>query len=253
MAWTSFLYFACTHCPKHDPAAIDWLISLISERQPQTIIAGGDIFDAECVSDYPKVNAPKLSEEYRSVNEMLERINAAAPKANKVLVEGNHDERIFRVGSQHISDLIDYRKHVKALKHWKRFPYEFHQRNAFWLGQVVFWHGWSFPRTLSAELRREIIDMVQGVSYTLAVTGHTHRPVRVQQMETGGVAYPFWRANSGCLVDFAKMKEGYVKCRNDSQWMHGVVVGACNTKRRADTKRNWEAETILRPGGGAWD
>lgn len=239
--------FGCTHIPHDDKENTRWIIEQIIERQPDVIVHLGDLFDTETVSDYPKVDVFALSAEYYMAAGFLDAINSAAPKAKKVFLEGNHEERIFRPAYAKLSSLLDYRKHVKPLKRWRIYPYSLHPDNTFKLGQLTCYHGFCATIGGSSE-RKESIDL--GVPYGLAIHAHTHRPV-FEHVSLNTWRIPYWRINVGCGIYFNWVQTNYAKKVNISQWGHAIAVGWVNTKRRHDGQRNWAAELIKRRG--AWD
>ena len=243
----SFLAFGCTHIPHHDKENAAWIVEQIKERQPNVIVCLGDLFDAETVSSFPQVNVVALGKEYDEVSRFLSLINDVAPKAKKVFMEGNHEERIFRPEYRRLSDLLDYRKHIKPLKRWKSYPYILHPDNTYNLGQLTFYHGWCATIGGASE-RKESIDL--GAPFGLAIHAHTHRPVS-EHVSLNTWRIPYWRMNVGCGIDFEWARNDYAKKRNISQWGHAIAVGWASTKRRHDGQRNWEAELIKRKM--AWD
>ena len=245
----TFMAFGCTHIPHHDKENAAWIIEQIKERQPNIIVHLGDLIDCESVSNYPKYNSVSLSAEYAQVGEFLEAVNDASPKSRKIFMQGNHEERITRPEYNHVSDLLDYTKHIKSLKRWKCFPYILDPRYTYTLGQLTFAHGWAFTAGGSSE-RKEGIDISGQTANGCYIHAHTHRPL-YEQMSLNTWKLPFWRCNVGCGIDFDWVNTGYAKGRNISQWHHALVSGWAETKRRHDGKRNWEIELIKRKG--AWE
>lgn len=238
MANVEWLAFGCPHLPIHDPDGLDWLVEQIEERKPQVLVCLGDMIDSDCLSSFAKSNLTALKREYESVNGFCERLNDAAPNARKVWLMGNHEQRAFRPEHAHLSELIDYRRHITAARRWKHMDYIYHPENAFTLGQVSFFHGRSVGQ---AACKREAIQM--GVPYGLYVHAHTHRPHPVHRVSMGVTKLPYWHANSGTFI---APKPEYMLNKDDSLWGQGIVVGHAETKRRFDGKCNWSAQTIVR-------
>jgi hypothetical protein len=82
--------------PFHDPAAIDVAIQLIADSQPEKIEILGDFLDLASQSRWVQ-EASFAGTTQRAIDyghEMLARIRAAAPDAEIILIEGNHDARL---------------------------------------------------------------------------------------------------------------------------------------------------------------
>ena len=243
MSIKSFLAFSCVHLPFEDKAGVDWLIDQIATRQPQVIVNLGDTMDTQSLSKFSESKLIELAQEFDAANVFCQRINEAAPKAKKVWMMGNHEERMFRESVAHLSRLLDYRLHIKAARKWTHVPYCYRPDHTFTIGQVTFAHGFGASQTAC---KREAHDL--GVENGLYVFGHLHQPWAPHRIAMGQLRTRFWSANTGCFI---KAGVGYMKTKNDSLWGQGIIVGEALTKRRADTKRNWEAELLLR--GMVWE
>lgn len=235
----SFLAVGCTHFPYQDQASIDWVLAQIKKRRPDVIIHLGDMIDAESLSDHPKgMSTPTLEEEYRSASEFCAKVNDAAPRARKVWMMGNHEQRALRSNHAHISSLIDPKRHMKPVKKWKIVPYIYDRSGTYSLGQVTFAHGFNVGQS---GCKKEVVQFC--AQYGLYVYAHTHRPHDVHRISMGSTKLYHWHANAGTHI---KPKPGYMTCKDDSLWGQAVVVGEVDTKRRFDGKQNWKAETVIR-------
>jgi predicted phosphodiesterase len=245
MAIRTFVAFSCVHRPIHDADYCDWLIDAIAERQPDVVVNLGDTIDIECLSRYERVGRYTLQDEYDSTSLFVNRLNdAVRPDATLVWCEGNHEERARRMEQRDIAALIDYRRHVDGVARWKHVPYVMHPDDGTYrVGQVVFAHGFTASKHAT---KREAIRMTRALSNNLYVFGHTHRPFDVHQILWGTEALPFWHVNTGCGIDFGKVKQSYMQTKDDSQWGQGYVHGWSDTKRSVDTRRNWGAELVMR-------
>jgi len=243
----NFLAFGCVHRPMHDKESWAWLIETIEERQPSILINLGDYGDNACVSSWRNGEEQPLIDEYRSIEEGTTELNDVSPKSKKVLMLGNHDERILRPEFAKLSDCLDIKKHVRPLRKWKVIEYQEDRGHTYTFGQITCCHGFSVQLST---IKREAVDL--GVPYGLYIHAHTHKPeVPRKIMLTISTSIPWWYANVGCLIDFAKAKKQYMKKKNDSHWGHALIYGWASTKRRHDGQRNWEAELIKRKM--AWD
>ena len=243
MSIKSFLAFSCVHLPFEDKAGVDWLIDQIATRQPQVIVNLGDTMDTQSLSKFSESKLIELAQEFDAANVFCQRINEAAPKAKKVWMMGNHEERMFRESVAHLSRLLDYRLHIKAARKWTHIPYTFRPDHTFTLGQVTFAHGF---HTSDTACKAEAVKL--GVENGLYVHGHTHRPHDPHRINYGSLRLKNWIANPGCFI---RPGISYMATKDDSLWGQGLISGWANTKRRADTRMNWEAELVKR--GMVWE
>lgn len=238
----SFVAAGCTHTPIHNVAAIDWLVDQVRARKPDVFIHLGDMFDAECISSFDLDEPNALRAEYDAANDLCHRINKAAPKARKVWLQGNHEERMFRKQWKHLASLLDYRIHVTAAKEWLHIDYQFDTDHVFTLGQVTFAHGWAVGQS---PCKTEAINL--GVPMGLYVHAHTHRPHPVHRISMGVTKLPYWQVNTGTYIDRKQAKAAYMKGKNDLLWGTAMVCGKADTRRRYDCSRQfWRAELVLR-------
>jgi predicted phosphodiesterase len=237
MAIKTFLAFSCVHCPHHDPDGIDWLVGQIKDRQPDVLVNLGDAFDTACLSSFAKANELSLGHEYDATEEVMSRIIDASPKAKRIWMRGNHEDRMFRPDYEALSRVLDYRRNLDCAKAFRHFDYTYDYRNVFRLGQVTFGHGWH-PGV--AACKREAIQL--GTPNGLHIYGHTHRPHNVHRIAMGTTKLPYWHANPGTFI---KPKPSYMKTKDDSLWGRGIVVGHANTKRIYDARHGWDAELVL--------
>lgn len=89
------LAFGDRHAPFHDPRVDDLVLEIIKDLQPDLILDGGDGIDAICLSRFPKDHDELigLSAELDLDYQWRRRIQAAAPKASRILLECNHFTR----------------------------------------------------------------------------------------------------------------------------------------------------------------
>ena len=238
--YVKFLAMSCPHFPYQDKAGVTWLIKEISDYKPEVIVLLGDVCDTECLSRFAKQNAISLEQEYQAGDKCAETIHDHAHGAKIIWMQGNHEERCFRPDYSALSELIDYRIHVKASSKWTHYPYELRQDKCFSIGQVTFAHGWN---TNDASIKKETI--ILGVPNGLYIHGHTHRPHCVKQVKMGAVDLPYWYANTGTFIQ-TNPKPEYMKKRDDHQWGQGLVIGHANPKRRWGHKCDWAARLLLR-------
>jgi len=251
MSKKTFIAFGCTHIPHYDREYAENLIGQIRERKPDLIICLGDLLDTGAISIYPKTDVVKLGRECEEADKFLNAINDAAPKAHKVFMEGNHEERIWRPDQSAISTMLDFRKHIKSLRPWKYYSYIENPRYTYRTGQLTFWHGNACTKSGVTE-DYEGIDLSgpKECAHGCYIHAHTHRPCEPGALRANARRLPFWRCNVGCGIDFKWVQQDYAKKRNISQWQHAFIWGWHETKRRYDGQPNWDIELIT--GKSAW-
>lgn len=84
--------------PYHDPEAVGIAESIITDVGPDILLHLGDQNDAYDLSDYDRDPARKesLQDEIDQSRAILHRFAQLAPKARRVLLEGNHEDRLRR-------------------------------------------------------------------------------------------------------------------------------------------------------------
>lgn len=91
------------HVPFHDARAVDLLVAVVGEVQPERFVYGGDILDCYELSDYDKDperirTQSGLQGEIDRGAEIFQRIRDAAPAACVFeAIPGNHELRLRRV------------------------------------------------------------------------------------------------------------------------------------------------------------
>jgi hypothetical protein len=232
---SSFISVSCTHRPIHDQKYCEWVINQVDKIKPKVFVHCGDLFDNDCIGKFAK-GGGNLKEEYDDANDFLGELNDKLGKAKRVFIQGNHENRIFRQEQKHISELIDFRKHVPELKSWQIIQYKQHPNNIYRLGQVSFYHGFG---TTKRAVVCEAINL-SGPN-TLMIGGHLHRghdPVQITWGEN--LKLPYWYANCGCGIS---SKVDYFQTHDTSNWNRGMIVGECDLKKT--DKPNWSAEFVL--------
>lgn len=86
------LTYGDLHIPHEDHHLCNALLDIISDVDPDIILDGGDIIDADCLSSYPKSHAQLvgLQHDLDQSFTWLTQVNAAAPNARKIMLKDNH-------------------------------------------------------------------------------------------------------------------------------------------------------------------
>lgn len=237
MAHRSWAAISCTHRPVHDTDYCKWAVKQVKSIQPDILVHLGDLFDVKCLSRFAKAGSPTLKQEYESGSEFLVQLHEAAPKATRVFLMGNHEYRIFREENLLVSDLLDMRKHIPELKHWKVYDYLYDPSYVYRVGQVTFSHGFS---TSAGAMKREVLSLTYPNG--LYVHGHLHQGHGPEQIMAGSLALPYWKADAGCGIEYTPTS--YFAQWNLGKWSRGLLHGTLDTKLHADSRCHWTAEYI---------
>ena len=203
------------HIPREDKDCTKLLLKFAKALQPDMLVDKGDLLNFESISKFPKdpENTPTIMQEIIAAREWLYRITEACPKANKILILGNHDWRVIKLCWEHpeLVGLIDIKKelHLDQLG-WKVFDYGL----AFEFRNFVFTHG-KIYRKHSAYTAKAMLERYN----TSGSSGHTHRT---------GVSYKtdylgtnaWWEG--GCLCDFKLAYEWWQD--PNPNWQHAINV-----------------------------
>lgn len=246
--WKTFLHLSDTHCPHTPLDTWRWALDHITDRQPDYVVFGGDLLEATAASRFPHEEEHSLLDEYRFARARIRELLDAAPNAQHVFIEGNHDHNLRAPNRipRDIRELLDYRNHIADLRHFRFIPYINNPDGCFYLGPVTFLHGFASGATSGVTE-----GIIHGVPYGLSVRGHTHRPKPVTQIrKSAALPLPYWYANSGTL---GPLKPDYANRLNTSEWAAGITVGSARMGRRHYSRKQWEGELILRedPTGGS--
>ena len=85
------------HIPHHDPAAVRTAIAHGKKLGVDCVIIGGDLCDFYAISAWERdPRRRNLGDEVESCKLFLEHLRSVFPKAQIVLQEGNHEERLWR-------------------------------------------------------------------------------------------------------------------------------------------------------------
>lgn len=103
----TILVLADIHAPDQHPGFWRALLAFIRRVQPDEIILLGDFLELESCSQHRGANLRKLAEDFAVGNQALDELQAAAPRATFVYLEGNHETRLNRYLSEKAPSLVD--------------------------------------------------------------------------------------------------------------------------------------------------
>jgi len=198
------------HIPYHDSKALDLVLKAGKAFKPDAIVILGDFIDNYSISRYDK--DPRrdrfLKWEVDEANKILDKIDKMFPRADKIFMEGNHEERLNKfitTKAPELFGLVDTQA-LLGLKDrgYKYFPYGKHHK----LGKLVVIHG-TFSRK---NIARAMLD-----KYEHSVCfGHVHtieEALKVNEMGEAHVAFtPGWlgdKTKADYIKDFSNWSLGF--------------------------------------------
>lgn len=210
-----------THIPYQDEKAYNLMLK-VAKSMPSVdeIVLLGDYGEFNAVSSHPKDPSlsNRLQEEIKAVNEKLTQLDRLFPKARKVFIEGNHEDRLTRYirdKAPELFGLVDAKEllQIRHRPNWLWIPYSPNQKY----------------RVLGSKLyaRHEPIG---GGEHTSASTvkkanrsviyGHVHRIQEFQTVDLEGANHR--GITCGWLGNQKHKIFNYVK--NHHQWALGFAV-----------------------------
>lgn len=219
------IWWSDTHEGFEDQQALNIVFGIIKEVKPAVLIHGGDLVDAYSISAFDKNpdRLMSLQNEIDSAREHLHQASQLAPTARKVLLEGNHEDRLRRViwslpgTASELARLRAFRQAMtwSNLLRLSEIGWEYVPGNKQPLVGVVsklaFKHGDIVRKDSSMTARAEY------AKYTMSgISGHTHRLGKFYQrdLRDGHV----W-LEGGCTCRISDVE--YVPHPN---WQQGCVV-----------------------------
>lgn len=201
------------HCPFQNKKAVDWVIGLAKDKQPDAIVQIGDATDMFAFSRYPKV-LPMLPEEELSLarlalEDIWKRLRSASPKAKCYQLIGNHDERPLKKIVTHAPELAPFvDKGIRQLFTFPGVKTIHDPKEELILNGIIFQHG-----------HRSRLGDHCTYNQKSTVCGHSHTGGVVFRRNLKGV---FYELNAGLLGDFEQPAFGYRAQRKQHTWTLGA-------------------------------
>ena len=210
------------HYPFQDEDARSIALQIVRDFHPDVLISGSDGLDFYAVSDFDKNPARvkvSLQDEIDGWKTGQREWNEAAPKARKVYIPGNHEDRLRRYLWRH-PELAS----LEAMKldvvlgfgslgiEWRDTGKPYDQYELVVEGALVIRHG-KYVRKNSAYSARA--EMEQEKFAISGISGHTHR----------GASY-YARTRRGMV----QWHEGFCLCQLEPEyarhpdWQHGIAL-----------------------------
>lgn len=211
------------HVPFHDPSLVDSAINLIRRLKPHRVILNGDVEDFFQLSRFNTSHERMdlLQWEIDVANRIRERIRRAAPNAQLIENEGNHDSRLITYVTQNAKALSSLRAlEPRQLLDWDRLEFLNFGGHGFRLRpNFLVKHGSMIRGEAGATAKAEL-----GAAGISGISGHTHR---LSTYRKSGYESLQW-TEQGCLC---LLEPDYVV--GPPNWTHGLVVGQFSTSSSA--------------------
>lgn len=243
--WSLGVAFGCGHNPIQHKGYQDFRDDVLRAVDPDWVVNLGDWHDAAFASRWENEEDWDSEDEFRCLADDARRINEAAPRARRVLLEGNHDDNVSQPGRlpKAVRNSILARRDSILAAHtadWHTVPYG-HDKY-FRIGQITFQHG--CQTNLNAERDQ---CLLYGVPYGLHVSAHTHRPIPPTLIVMPGKVpvYGAHFVNVGTGADWDKMR--YIQRSNHALWGRGVLIFEVNDRQRrsAFASKQWNADLLI--------
>lgn len=209
----------------------DWIGALIQEYQPEYLVHLGDHWDMESLSSWSGEldrEGRRYTDDIEAGNAALERLHAAMggfkPK-RKVILRGNHEQRIERIVSQNskLEGALSYKHFSDVALGWESIDYVGATPGRIEIEGVSFAHYFANGNTGKA--------IGGDASYKLAKVGEPFVQGHVQGLSLGDKQYATGRTIRGVVAGSCYLHDESYKGLANAHW-RGVVVlnGVCDGK-----------------------
>jgi predicted phosphodiesterase len=211
------LFIGDPHIPYHSEVGLSIWFAALRDFKPDIVVSTGDFVDCFAVSTYSK--DPRrvfhLHGEMEAAGAVLDQINELAPKARRIYLGGNHEDRLQRYLQDKAPELFPFIDIPKLLHLDERgFEYVGYKESTK-VGKLNLTHD---VGTAGRTAIFKALDAFQSP----VVTGHTHRMGYIVEGDaTGGTQVS---ASFGWLGDIAKVDYMHqIRARRD--WTLGFGYG----------------------------
>jgi len=184
------------HAPFTNKPAIKQLLKYIKRIKPNYIIQLGDAYDFWSLSRFTKsFNVKGMYRPIDEVNEarvMMEDfwrvVNNAHPKATRIQLLGNHDERLPRTIAENMPELVG----ILQFKHFFEFKgvHTHHDtREPLIIEDIAFEHGYLTGST-GKHMKHNLMSTVHGHTHHASIMYLTTKDKKLFNMECGHLADP---------------------------------------------------------------
>lgn len=201
------------HMPFHHRKWLKWQLQVIKDVQPAYVVQVGDLKDIHFASKYAKTlnimtPAQEIKDGRRYAEDFWSDVRALVPKARKIQLQGNHEDRINKrlfENAPYLEGLLDLEEHMR----FEGVETVGNSSEELFLGNVVGQHGYM---NFGAHARHNQMP---------TFCGHSHH---------GGVVYyqnrlgTYWELNVGFGGDRDSRVFGYRNRKALDGWTLGCGI-----------------------------
>ena len=204
------------HLPYHDRTTLELAVKEAKKRKACGILLNGDLLDSHEVSDHDKdPRAPRYVEEIEHGKDFLSWLRQQFPKAQIVLKEGNHEERLVRYIVKRAPALFGLEgTTLPELLHTRDLGIEWvGGRRVIEVGKLNVIHGHEYRGGVSTS-----VNPARGLymkARSVALCGHWHRTGEHHDRDIRGKPEAAWSV--GCACDLSPQ---YAPLNS---WNHGFA------------------------------
>lgn len=201
------------HFPWASDAALQAFYKRLHVFQPEVVVQIGDIYDMFSMARFPGTKSiytpqQELALARRDAEKFWLTVKEACPKARRVQLWGNHDDRPVKKALAHAPELEHFVKEgMHKLMHFPGVITAPDSREMYMVDDVGYHHGYLLQPGAHARSFNHNI-----------VVGHTHFGCVIPVMTEHG---QFWELNAGFLADRFAKPLSYTAQRKFSKWTRG--------------------------------
>lgn len=195
------------HTPEHDPVVDRIALDFLTDFKPHIRVAGGDWQSVDQVSHFPTEDEIDLADEFEANQKAIEDYGITH------YLEGNHEERLRRVGSAlkpSLRSLVNLTRNLKLRERKIRLlPYH-PSKGVLAIGRLRVLHGF---------FTNEYVAKKMAMIYGTCCFGHTHR---FQTFQAKQAFHDHVGFNVGML---GSLHQHYAEHRAPMGWAQGFAFG----------------------------
>lgn len=214
------------HIPDHDRKAWKAFLALVRDARPNIIVLAGDFLELHSVSLHGDFNREMLNEDFAHGRQAIEAVKAAAPRAQLIYLEGNHETRLPRylaAKSPGLEGIVDVPTGLKLKELGVTWVPE--GRQPWSKGRLDIIHGHQMPGKNGPKHHAMRMVELYGSPGRTVVYGHTHKP---QVFTAPGLNGIKTAVGMGCL---RTLQPGWLHGAN-AGWSHSFAVAELSASGR---------------------
>ena len=225
------LHYGDVHFPFQDDSALSLLYQITGAIKPDLVACHGDLLDCYSISSFAKDLhlRPSLGREIEMATDHFALLNRLAPRARKLFIKGNHEDRlereIKRMATKPEALEILRLPQVSESLTWPsilglgKLGWEYHEKRTILFDKLILKHGDVVRKFSGYTAKAECEKYRKG-----GISGHTHRRGVFEHTDWNGV-HGWWE--HGCLCD---LNPEYTE---DPNWQSGFLVVTWSDDRSA--------------------